>query len=59
MERPVDDLSDSAVVLDNPDDAVTAELFHAWLDRRQSGPPSNPGVTAAETLAAARAIGEA
>lgn len=50
---------DPAVVVINPDDAVTAESFNAWLDRRQAGCPTDPGVTAAETLAGARADGEA
>jgi hypothetical protein len=43
----------------NPDDVVTAESFEAWLQRRQAGRPTDPGVTAAETLAEARAAGEA
>lgn len=43
----------------NPDDDVTSETFAAWLDRRQSGEPVDPGVSAAETLAEARASGEA
>jgi hypothetical protein len=47
------------VVVLNPDDEVTPEAFAAWLDRRQSGEPLDPGVTAAETLAEARATGEA
>ncbi|MDP9387331.1 MAG: hypothetical protein M3Q48_05235 [Actinomycetota bacterium] len=46
------------MVVVNPDDEVTAETFTAWLDRRRSDQPVNPGVTAAETLAAARAAGE-
>jgi hypothetical protein len=47
------------VVVVNPDDDVTAETFRAWLDRRQSGDPVDPGVRAADTLAEARAAGEA
>lgn len=50
---------DPAVVVLNPDDEVTAEMFAAWLDRRQVGEPIDPGVSAAETLAEARAAGEA
>lgn len=59
MARPASELSESAVVAVNPDDAVTAESFRAWLDRRQAGEPVEPGVTAAETLAEARSAGEA
>jgi hypothetical protein len=59
MAHPAPELSDPAVVLVNPDDAVTAESFNNWLDRRQKGQPSDPGLTAAETLAEARAAGEA
>ncbi len=50
---------DPAVVVLNPDDEVSPEAFVAWLDRRQAGQPVDPGVTAAETLAEARATGEA
>jgi hypothetical protein len=57
--RPAADIpSDPAVVVINPDDEVTPEAFIAWLDRRQAGKPINPGVSAAETLAEARAAGE-
>jgi hypothetical protein len=59
MAPPAPKLSDPAVVLVNPDDAVTVETFNTWLDRRQAGRPSDPGLTAAETLADARAAGEA
>jgi hypothetical protein len=59
MARPAANISDPAVVLVNPDDAVTAESFKTWLDTRQAGRPSDPGVTAAETLAEARAAYEA
>ncbi|MBA2575945.1 MAG: hypothetical protein H0V05_04770 [Euzebyaceae bacterium] len=59
MARPAAKLSDPAVVLVNPDDAVSAESFNAWLDKRQAGRPTDPGLTAAETLAEARAAGEA
>ena len=55
---PADLPSDSAVVVLNPDDAVTAESFNAWLDRRQAGEPLDPGIRAEETLAEARAAGE-
>lgn len=47
------------MVVVNPDDAVTAESFTAWLDQRQAGEPTDPGVSAARTLAEARAAGEA
>jgi hypothetical protein len=43
----------------NPDDEVTPEAFVAWLERRQAGEPVDPGVSAADTLAEARAAGEA
>ncbi len=58
MVRRPDDVPDRAVVLVNPDDEVTAERFRAWLDERQSGEPLDLAVTAAETLAEARADGE-
>jgi hypothetical protein len=51
--------AEPVVVVVNPDDVVTAESFEAWLERREVGQPSDPGVTAAETLAEARAVGEA
>jgi hypothetical protein len=58
--RPAADFpSDPAVVVINPDDEVTPEAFTAWLDRRQAGEPIDPGVSAAQTLAEARAAGEA
>lgn len=59
MVRPASEFSESAVVVVNPDDAVTAESFRAWLDHRQAGEPVEPGITAAETLAEARSAGEA
>ena len=49
---------DPAVVIVNPDDDVTPEAFTAWLDQLQTGEPLRLRVTAAETLAAARASGE-
>jgi hypothetical protein len=49
---------DPAVVVVNPDDEVTPELLTAWLDRRQAGDPTDPKVSATETLAKARAAGE-
>jgi hypothetical protein len=51
--------ADPAVVVTNPHDEVTADTFRAWLDHRQSGEPTRPGVRAAETLSDLRAIGEA
>jgi len=45
-------------VLINPDDDVTPEAFRAWLDQLQSGDPVELSVSAAETLAEARAAGE-
>lgn len=45
--------------VDNPEDEKTAYAFRAWLDRRQAGRPTHPGVSAAETLAEARRTGEA
>lgn len=53
-----EDLPDPAVVVVNPDDDVTPEAFRAWLDQLQLGKPVQLGVTAAETLAEARAVGE-
>lgn len=52
------DLPDPAVVVVNPEDAVTPEAFREWLDQLQSREPIRLGVTAAETLADARAAGE-
>jgi hypothetical protein len=46
------------VVVLNPDDDVTPASFAAWLDRRQTGKPLDPGVSAAETLVEARSAGE-
>jgi hypothetical protein len=59
VARPASDFSEPAVIEVNPDDAVTAESFRAWLDHRQAGEPVEPGVTAAETLAEVRSAGEA
>lgn len=59
VRRAADIPRDPAVVVLNPDDEVTAETFTAWLDRRQAGEPVDPGISAAETLAEARASGEA
>ena len=53
-----EDLPDPAVVVVNPADEVTPEAFREWLDQRQSGEPLHLGVTAAQTLAEARAAGE-
>ncbi len=53
-----EDLPDPAVVIVNPDDEVTPEAFREWLDQLQSGEPIRLGVTAAQTLAEARAAGE-
>lgn len=47
-----------AVVVVNPDDDVTPEAFVAWLDQLQTGHPMELPVTAAETLAQARAARE-
>lgn len=59
VARAADDLpTDPALVVLNPGDEVTPEAFAAWLDRRRSDEPTDPGLTAAETLAAARAAGE-
>jgi hypothetical protein len=49
--------ADPAVVVLSPDDDVTAESFPAWLDRRETGEPVDPGVRAADTLGEARAAG--
>ena len=53
-----EDLPDPAVVVVNRDDEVTPEAFREWLDQLQSGEPLHLGVTAAQTLAEARAAGE-
>ena len=50
--------SDPALVVLNPEDAITPESFTAWLARRQAGEPVDPGVRAADSLAEARAAGE-
>lgn len=59
VRRASDIPHDPAVVVLNPDDEVTPETFAAWLDHRQAGEPVDPGISAAETLAEARASGEA
>jgi hypothetical protein len=46
------------VVVVNPDDEVTPDAFRAWLDQLQTGEPLQVAVTAAQTLADARAAGE-
>lgn len=59
VARAADDLpTGPALVVLNPGDEVTPEAFAAWLDRRRGDEPTDPGLTAAETLAAARAAGE-
>lgn len=59
MARSADDFFENpAVVVVNPDDDVTPERFLAWLDQLQTGEPLDLPVTAAETLAEARAAGE-
>lgn len=59
MTSPAAEPPEPAVVVANPDEVVTAESFEAWLERRAAGQPNDPGVSAAETLAEARAAGEA
>ena len=56
--RRAEDMPSAAVVVVNPDDEVTAEAFNAWLAQLQSGEPLHLDVTAAQTLAEARAAGE-
>ena len=56
--RADDQPFDPSVVVVNPDDEVTPATFTAWLDQLQRGEPIQLGVTAAETLAEARAAGE-
>ncbi|MDQ3679545.1 MAG: hypothetical protein M3378_03185 [Actinomycetota bacterium] len=59
MARHADDQpTDPAVLFTNPDEDVTPQAFRAWLDQVQTGEPLELGVTAAETLAEARAAGE-
>lgn len=55
--RAVDHANDS-LVGDDAGENVTPEAFKAWLDQLQVGEPLQLGVTAAETLAEARAAGE-
>jgi hypothetical protein len=59
MTSPAAEPPEPAVVVVNPDETVTAEAFQNWLDRRASAQPIEPGTTAADTLAQARAAGEA
>ncbi len=56
--RRAEDMPNAAVVVVNSDDEVTAEAFNAWLAQLQSGEPVHLDVTAAQTLAEARAAGE-
>ena len=49
---------DPAVVEIEPDCEVTPASFNLWLDECQSGEPLNLDVSAAATLADARAAGE-
>lgn len=58
VARRPDVHSDPAVVVLNPDDEVTPELFVAWMDRRRGTEPLDPGVRAADTLGEARAAGD-
>lgn len=58
MVSRAEDVPDPAVVVVNTDDEVTPEAFRDWLDQLQSGEPLHLGVTAAQTLAEARAAGE-
>ncbi len=53
-----ENVPDPAVVVVNTDDEVTPEAFRDWLEQLQSGEPLHLGVTAAQTLAEARAAGE-
>jgi cell division protein FtsX len=53
-----EDMPDPAVVVVNPDDEVSPEAFREWLDQLQSAERVHLGVTAAQTLAEARAAGE-
>lgn len=46
------------MVVINPDDDVTPAAFFAWLDEIQAEEPLDLPVSAAETLAEARAAGE-
>ena len=58
MVSRAEHLPEPAVIVVNPEDDVTPEAFRAWLDELQSGEPLDLGVTAAQTLAEARAAGE-
>ena len=49
---------DPALRRTNPDQDVSPEALAAWFDRVQSGEPTDPGVSAAETLAEIREHGE-
>lgn len=59
MARSADEFSGHpAVVVINPDDDVTPEALFGWLDEIEGEEPLHLPVTAAESLAAARAAGE-
>ncbi|MGH8835690.1 MAG: hypothetical protein ACRDWG_11975 [Actinomycetes bacterium] len=59
MARSAEEFSGHpAVVVINPDDDVTPATLFAWLDEIESDEPLDLPVTAAETLAEARAAGE-
>lgn len=59
MARRAADLpSDPAIVVTNPDEEVTPEMFRSWLDRHKDREPVHLEVRAADTLAEARAAGE-
>ncbi len=58
MVSRAENVPDPAVVVVNTDDEVTPEAFRDWLEQLQSGEPLHLGVTAAQTLAEARAAGE-
>ncbi len=59
VARRAEDMPNTAVVVVNSEDEVTAEAFNnAWLAQLQSGEPLHVNVTAAQTLAEACAAGE-
>src|SRR5512144_2358634 len=58
VARRANERSGDPLVPGPADEDVTPEAFTAWLDQLQVGEPLRLGVTAADTLAEARAAGE-
>jgi hypothetical protein len=58
VARRADERSSDPVAAGSGDEDVTPEAFTAWLDQLQVGEPLRLAVTAADTLADARAADE-